>query len=213
MYTECEGIILRQTKTSYGRRMIVLLSDKYGKISAGTSISEKGKNKSSLALRPFTKGHYELYKNSDSFNINAAQTLESYYGIGEDIDKYMAASYVLELTDRMIEENQQIKPMYELLCSFLAALTSRKTAFGTLVIAFQVQALSILGLSMSRNPLLQEESSDKIKVINYLEEHPISSFSNLALQENMEKSLSKYIKKYISSYLGIENLKSEGLMI
>jgi len=213
MYTECEGLILRQIKTSYGRRMIVLLSDKYGKISAGTSIAEKGKNKSSLALRPFTKGHYELYKNSDNFNINGAQTVESYYGIGEDIDKYMAASYVLELTDRMVEEGQTIKPMYELLCSFLSCLAERKSSYGTLVIAFQVQALSILGFSISRNPLLQEESSDKIKVINYLEEHPITGLSNLALQDDMEKSISNYLKKYIAYHLGIEHLKSEALVI
>ena len=62
MYTETEGIVLRQTKTVNGRRIILLFSEKYGKSAAGTSIKETGKKKSSLALRPFAYGRYELYK-------------------------------------------------------------------------------------------------------------------------------------------------------
>ena len=77
MLTDTEGIVLRQVKTSYGRRMILLFSKKYGKISAGTSIAERGKNKSSLALRPFTYGRYELFKNRDSYNINSADVLKA----------------------------------------------------------------------------------------------------------------------------------------
>ena len=32
MFTETEGIILRQTKIAGGRRMVLLFSEKYGKI-------------------------------------------------------------------------------------------------------------------------------------------------------------------------------------
>ena len=102
MLTDTEGIVLRQVKTSYGRRMILLFSKKYGKISAGTGLNERGKGKSSLALRPFTYGRYELFKNRDSYNINGAEVLKSYYGIGEDVDKYMNGAYVLEFTERVL---------------------------------------------------------------------------------------------------------------
>ena len=88
MLTDTEGIVLRQIKTSYNRRMILLFSRRYGKISAGTSIGEKGRSKSALALRPFTYGRYELFKGRDSYNINSADVIKSFYGIGEDIDKY-----------------------------------------------------------------------------------------------------------------------------
>ena len=49
MLTDTEGIVLRQVKTSYGRRMVLLFSKKYGKISAGTSIAEKGRNRSTTS--------------------------------------------------------------------------------------------------------------------------------------------------------------------
>ena len=102
MITDTEGIVLRQVKAMGGRRMISLFSKKYGKISVGTSINEGGRNKTALAIKAFSYGKYELFKNRDNYNLNNGQVLKSYYGIGEDIDKYMAASYVLEFTDKVL---------------------------------------------------------------------------------------------------------------
>ena len=104
LITDTEGIVLRQVKISYNRKMILLFSRKYGKISAGTNIGEKGKSRSSLAIKPFTYGRYELFKSRDSYNINSAETIKSYYAIGEDVDKYMNGAYVLEFTERVLEE-------------------------------------------------------------------------------------------------------------
>ena len=145
MYTDCEALILKQVKTLNGRRMIVLFTEKYGKISAGTSISEKGKNKSALALRPFTYGRYELYKNKDNFNINGAETIDSFFSLGEDVDKYMAASYALELTDVLVPEDQPAPGMLNLIHEFLALLEKRKTNYDTLLVAFMLKTLTLVG--------------------------------------------------------------------
>lgn len=213
MYTDSEGIILKQTKIAGGRRMIVLLTEKYGMISAGTSIPEKGKNKSSLALRPFTRGRYELYKNRDLYNINGAEVLQSFYSIGEDIDRYMAASYVLELTEKMLPENESMPGMYRLLRDFLEILSERKQEFETLVIAFQIRALAIQGLSLSENPLMMNESDDKISIVKYIESHPMSGLEGLSISKEIRPSLSAFIKRYIFDNLGIGNLKSETFQI
>ncbi len=209
MYTDSEGIIIKQIKISGGRRMIVLLSEKYGLISAGTSIPEKGKNKSSLALRPFTRGRYELYKGRENFNINGAEVIQSYYSIGEDIDRYMAASYILELTEKMLPEDESMPGMYKLLRDFLELLAERKSEFETPVIAYQIKALSMQGLSLSQNPLLINESDDKINIVKYIESHSMSGLKGLSIAENIRSSLEAYIKQYIYDNLGIGNLKSE----
>ncbi len=146
MLTDTEGIVLRQIKTSYGRRMILLFSKKYGKISAGTSIGEKGRSKSSLALRPFTWGKYELFKNRDSYNINSAEALKSYYGIGEDVDKYMNGAYVLEFTEKALAEEMPAPAVFNLLTDFFELLETREKGIGTLVLAYQVKLLKALGV-------------------------------------------------------------------
>ncbi|MBR0481572.1 MAG: DNA repair protein RecO [Firmicutes bacterium] len=213
MYTETEGIILKQIKTTGGRRMILLLTEKYGMISAGTSIPEKGRNKSSLALRPFTMGRYELYKGRDSFSINGAETVKSFYSIGEDIDKYMAASYVLELTEKMVPEDEASPRMYELLKSFLELIADRKTEFDTPVIAYQIKALAASGLALSQNPLLSGASDDKINIVRYIEQHPMSGLKSLSVSEELRIPLESQIKQYIFDNLGIGNLKSETFRI
>ena len=145
MVTEAEGIVLRQVKAAYGRRMICLLTDKYGKISAGTGISEKGRNRSALALRPFAHGRYELFKGRESYSINGAETLDSFYSIGEDIEKFSRASGALELTDRMLEDEQPSSGMFSLLLEYLSLLEKRKTDFATLYTGFKIKALTLYG--------------------------------------------------------------------
>lgn len=126
--------------------MILLFTKKYGKISAGTGINERGKGKSSLALRPFTYGRYELFKNRDSYNINGADVLKSYYAIGEDVDKYMNGAYVLEFTERVLEEEVPSPGIFSLLIDFFDLLETRDRGIGTLVLAYQTKVFRYAGV-------------------------------------------------------------------
>lgn len=145
MVTDTEGIVLRQVKAMGGRRMISLFSKKFGKISVGTSLNEGGRNKTALAIRAFSYGRYELFKSRENYNLNSGQVIKSYYGIGEDLDKYMAASYVLELTDRLIPEEIPQPRIFSLLLEFLEALEKREKKHKTLVMAYMIKILDILG--------------------------------------------------------------------
>lgn len=145
MYTETEGIVLRQTKTVNGRRIILLFSEKYGKIAAGTSMRENGKKKSTLVLRPFAYGRYELYKNRDNFNINGAEIISSYYRIGEDLDKYVYASYIMEFTEKLLPEEAPAPALFRLLEEFLSMMENRKKAFGTIVLGYMCKAVAQVG--------------------------------------------------------------------
>ena len=247
MITETEGIVIRQIKTAYGRRMIVLLTKKYGRISAGTSITEGGKNKTALALRPFTRGRYELFKGRDSYSINGAETIESYYSIGEDIDKYSCAAGALELTDRMLEDEQQSPGMYNLLSEYLSMLEKRKSDFGTLFLAFRIKALELFGSginvkacakcgktdgltrisipdggvicsdcagpSADLNPLIFEAGDDIIKIIDFIQAHPLRALEKLSVPDPLKNRITKIVKAHYSYHLGIEGLKSESLIL
>lgn len=145
MYSSAEGIVFRQVKAAGGRRMILLFTKKYGKISAGSSISEKGKKRSALALRPFTCGVYELYKNGEYYNIDSAEVKRSFFRIGEDLEKYMQASFVLELTEKALPEGLPQPRLFHLLTEFLSAMEKREKSHETLVLAYEVKLLDILG--------------------------------------------------------------------
>ena len=109
----------------------------------------------------------------------------------------------------MLPEDESMPGMYKLLRDFLELLAERKSEFETPVIAYQIKALSMQGLSLSQNPLLINESDDKINIVKYIESHPMSGLKGLSIAENIRSSLEAYIKQYIYDNLGIGNLKSE----
>ncbi len=146
MVTDTEGIVLRQVKAAGGRRMISLFSKKFGKISVGTGMTEGGRSKTALAVRPFSYGRYELFKSRDNYNLNSGHVIKSYYSLGENLDKYMAASYVLELTDKILPEELPQPKLFSLLIDFLDAVEKRGKKHNTLVMAYMVKLLDIAGM-------------------------------------------------------------------
>jgi len=192
--------------------MITIFSKNYGKISCGTSITEGGKNKTALALRPFTHGRYELYTSHDTYNIQGAETIKSYYRIGEDVDKYMAACFVLELTEKCLIEGESQPALFKLLSEYFEMLETRKKAYETLVIGYETKLLGLLGLKASEG-LKTEASADIIETLIYIENHGLNELGSLALKPETELEIKKLFKSYFAYHLGIENLNSEGFVI
>ena len=78
--------------------------------------------------------------------MNNAETIKSYYKLGEDINKYMNASYVIELTEKITEEGQPMTGLLNLLIDFLDSIENRKKNQSTLTLAYEIKALKHLGL-------------------------------------------------------------------
>ena len=151
MITETDGIILKQTNIAHDRKMLVLLTRRFGKISAGTGLPAIGKKKSSLPLRPFTHGRYELFHGRKIFNIDGAETIESFYEIGENVDSFFCASCALEFTDKALMENMPAERVLDTLISLLRILSARKTGFRSLLMIYQWKVLQHLGFMPGLN--------------------------------------------------------------
>ena len=145
MIVDTEGIILRQFKTVNGRTMLVMFSRKLGKISVATNLTGGGKNRSALAAKPFAYGNYELYKGRELYDLNSGRVIESFYGIGDDLDRFGSASYCLELTDRILMEEDPQPRLFNELTEYLKAIEQSKGNSRTLTMAYIVKALNHTG--------------------------------------------------------------------
>lgn len=147
MLADSTGIILRRINATSGRKMLSIFTQKYGKISAGTSISEKSsKGKATLSLNRFTYGRYEIFRSRDFYNVNSGEVVKSFFQIGEDPDKYFAASFALELTDKALPEELPQPKLLNELVDFLGTLEDRSKGFITLVIAYEIKLLDAVGM-------------------------------------------------------------------
>lgn len=146
MRVTTDGIVIRQNKISNNRRIIVLFTKEYGKISAGTTINERGKGKSALALRPFTYVEYELFKNRGYFNINSASVKKSFYSIGEDLGRFEIASLALNYLDKVLEEEQPKPRMFELTLEFFETIAAANANFETILYAYIIKNFAMQGI-------------------------------------------------------------------
>lgn len=146
MLTTAEGIVLKQRKIAGNRRMIVIFTRRFGKISAGTSLNEKSRNKAALALRPFTYAEYDFFKGRETYNINSASVRKSYYSIGEDLNRFMTASVFIDYLDKILQEEEPMPGLYDLAMEFLDVISVTRGKGDTLLYAFIVKSFRMLGI-------------------------------------------------------------------
>lgn len=146
MLISTEGIVLKQHKIAGNRRMITIFSRRYGRIQAGTAMNERGKNRSALALRPFTFAEYEIFKNRGYYNINNASVKRSFFSIGENLDRFMAGSRALEYLEKILLEEQPQPALFDLTMEFFEALETASGDCNMMLYAFIVKTLPILGI-------------------------------------------------------------------
>lgn len=146
MLINTQGIVLKQRKIANNRRMITVFTKNYGKISAGTSMSEKGRTKSALALRPFTYADYDVFKGRESYSVNSAQVIKSYYSIGEDLDRFLIASKLIEYLDKILEDEQPRPKLFDMTVEFFESLTRCSGNYDTLLYAFIAKTLRVQGV-------------------------------------------------------------------
>lgn len=147
MQITSDGIVLRQRKIANNRRMIVIFTKQYGKISAGTSINERNRSRSALALRPFSFAEYDLFRGRESYSINSASVRKSYFSIGEDYEKFLTASAFLEYLDKILQDEEPMPGIFDLAMDFMESISATKQNPDTLLYAFIIKSFRFLGVS------------------------------------------------------------------
>ncbi len=233
-----EGIVLKQIKTGEDRRIVVLFTEKLGKISAGSNTTYHMKSKSSAILHPFSYGKYTLYKGKGIFNINYGETIKSFYKIGENIEKYAYCSYILEFTERILAENQRDPYLFELLVDFLEIIENRNKKYLPIIRAYEIKSLIHLGMipqlnecvrcgnkeigvsfsieegglickeCYNNNMLIYNLSHSIIEVMNYIINNPIKKLEKLFIDDKVIELLNAFMKRYLEYHLDLEKMKS-----
>ena len=244
MNVQTRGIILKQVKMMNDKRMLVIFSERYGKISVTSSGTDSGRGrlKSSLAYKPFTLGNYDLYKGKDVFRMGRGETVRSFYKIGEDVDKYLEASYILEFTDRLLPAEEPAPALFGLLSDYFEILERRSKEYAFLTLVYQIKAIQICGymprlnecavcgkkdgafmLDIARggvicsdcaqdNRLIYKSDSAIINKIRFIAQKSIKQMEKMYLEQDSLDELLRFVRNYVKYHLDISNLNSEKLI-
>ena len=218
MIREYEGIVIRQTKITGGRRMVLVFTREEGKLSAGTHLSEKSRGGAALAIRPFAHGLYFVAeKSADVRSVSSAEIIDAHFTLGEDADRFAEASYALEFTDKLLPDGVRAPQVFDLLSEYLDMLAGRKSDFRLLTISYLVKVMRELGVfpdaaSLAEGELLSGLNGDILNVLAFIVEQPLSRMDALTLEEEKERAIFGVVKSFAYSFLDIGMIKSERML-
>ena len=118
------AIVLRHADWGEADRLITLYTREQGKLRAVVKGARKITSRKAGHLEPFTQVKLQLSRGRDLFIVAQADTVEAYVALRESLVLTGYASYVVELLDRFVYEEEGANPtLFRLLADTLQRLT------------------------------------------------------------------------------------------
>ncbi|HLQ74044.1 MAG TPA: DNA repair protein RecO [Bacillota bacterium] len=113
MLEKVAGVVIRTQDYQETNKIITIFSSKLGKFSALARGANKPKSRMSALSQPFIQGDYLVYVNKGLSTIQQGEVIHSFRKIREDIVKTAYASYVTELTNKLLDDKTPDVFIYE----------------------------------------------------------------------------------------------------
>lgn len=141
---QTQAIVLGHIEYGEADRILKLFTFERGKITAIAKGVRKIRSRKAGHLEPFTRASLYLAKGRNMDIVTQAETVDSYMGLRQDLEKVALAAYVVEVVDRFTYEEGQNTSMFRLLADTLSRLETQRNP-ATVVHYYEVRLLDLLG--------------------------------------------------------------------
>jgi DNA repair protein RecO (recombination protein O) len=126
MQYRVQGIVIRGMDYGENNKIITLFTREMGKVAIIVRGAKKMKSRYASVAQLFTCGDYLFYKAGQMGTLNHAEIVESHHHIREDLHLAAYASYMAELTDRMLGDLEGNPFLFDQLNAAFQALIDKK---------------------------------------------------------------------------------------
>ncbi|WP_156290702.1 DNA repair protein RecO [Oceanobacillus salinisoli] len=106
MLEKIDGIIMKTKDYGETHKIVTIFSKKLGKFTALARGAKKPKSRMAAVTQPFIFAQFFVYVNKGLGTIQQGEIIDSNRTIREDIVKTAYAAYIMELTDKLIEDDR-----------------------------------------------------------------------------------------------------------
>lgn len=103
MLEKVKGIVIKTQDYGETHKIVTIFSSNVGKITAIARGAKKNKSRLAAVTQPFIYGDFLIYISSGLSTIRQGEIINSLRPIREDIVKTAYAAYIVELTDKIME--------------------------------------------------------------------------------------------------------------
>ena len=146
MILKTPAIVLKSFDFRETSRIATFFSRDHGKVSGVLKGIRKDPRKFGSSLDQFTINDivYYQYRNSELHLISQCDLRQFFLPVRQDLKKSLAASYILELVNKIMPVEEENKKVYQLMLDFLTSLETA-TDISKLVYMFQIKILLYSG--------------------------------------------------------------------
>jgi len=148
-YIKTLGIVIKQSDVGEGDRILTLLTETAGKIRVWAKGARKPRSKLLASSQLFCASNFVIYRGRDSMYVSSAELVEPFFNLGQDMEKLTCASYLLQLVDDAIQEEQKAPDVLRLLLNSLHFIANTDRNPRLLVHIFELRFTVSLGFMPS----------------------------------------------------------------
>lgn len=143
------AIVLRSVRYGEHDRMLTLFTYEKGKISASAKGAQSAKSRFLAISQPFAVSEMVLSESKSRY-LSSGELLNGFFGIGRDIMKVSAATYICQLTEILMEEEAPDESVFRLLYFSLGLIEKSDEAHAVMLsIAFALKLMGLSGMAPS----------------------------------------------------------------
>ena len=125
-FLSTNAIVLRSLNQGEADRLVILYTEARGKLSALAKGARKPKNSLAPLTQLFAYSHLLLVKGKTFHIITQGRLKHSFLSLIEDMERFAFASSIVELLDRMTEEEEADKDIFDNLLAHLYVMEKAK---------------------------------------------------------------------------------------
>ena len=119
------GFVIREVVVGETDRIIDILSSDLGLITASARGARRTKSRLLLATQIFSFSEFTLFANKGHYSVNAAEVIETFQGLHEDLERLVCAAHLAEVLLDCVRDDVSQPELYRLWAFCLQALHSQ----------------------------------------------------------------------------------------
>ena len=145
MYLTTRGLVLREAKYKESDKILTILTETDGKISAKARGVQRTRSMIAAASQLLSFSDFTFFGSRGKWTINEAESLEQFRALRGDIELLALGSYIAELLEAVANENVPEPEILQLGLNALYALSNRLCPPAQVKAAFELRLMSLAG--------------------------------------------------------------------
>ena len=145
MFQTTKGLVLREVRYKEADRILTILTETDGKITAKARGALRKSSRSAAATQQLTWSELTLFGNRGKWTVNEGSVLESFSGLRDEIERLALGSYFAECLEAFSVEDQPDAALLQLGLNSLYALSEKLGEPEKIKAAFELRLMALSG--------------------------------------------------------------------